>query len=229
MAPSIAGVLPLPTFTTQSTKASSGKGPSALFHHSLVTDNTDALKFHAAASLQLDFGHRNRGTATSDDELIVSPYNEPLHLLDMKRLDTPNQIFAKALSIMKPIRSDYATAGYVESFNWQAIIDLVGELSAAEGYEWKEQYFYVVVFRSHLNAGADLNLLHDLDYHSHEEATASGGLLKYWFGSQDENHRNLATCKSRGAIASEICLFCFSSRFSGCGFSLLYYCAILIS
>lgn len=194
MAPSIADVLPLPTFTTQSSKTSSGKGPVALFHHSLVTDRPDALKFHAAASLQLDYGHGNRGTATSDDYLIVSPYNEPFHLLDMRRLDTPCQIFAKALTILKPVRNDYATASYIDSFNWQSVIDLVRELSAAENYEWKEQSFYVVVFQSHLNPEADMSLLHDLDYHSHEEATTSGGLLKYWFGSTDENRRNLATC-----------------------------------
>lgn len=194
MVPSIADVLPLPTFTTQSTKPSSGTGPVALFHHSLVTERPDALKFHAAASLQLDYGHGNRGTATSDDYLIVSPYNEPGHLLDMRTLDTPCQIFAKALSILKPIRDDYATASYIDSFNWQSVINLLRELSAAENFEWKEQSFYVVVFQSHLNADADMSLLHDLDYYSHEEATTSGGLLKYWFGSTNENHRNLATC-----------------------------------
>lgn len=194
MAPSIADVIPLPAFTAQSTKPGPGTEPVALFHHSLVTDNSDALKFHAAASLQLDFGHRNRGTATSDDHLIVSPYNEPGHLLDMRTLDTPCQIFAKALSILKPIRDDYATASYIDSFNWQSVIDLVRELSAAENHEWRQQSFYVVVFQSSLNADADMALLHDLDSHSHKEATASGGLLKYWFGSKDENHRNLATC-----------------------------------
>jgi hypothetical protein len=37
-------------------------------------------------------------------------------------------------------------------------------------------------------------LLHDLDKYSHGEATVSGGLLKYWFGSCDGEERNLATC-----------------------------------
>lgn len=214
MAPSISDVLPLPTFTPQPSKKNTGTGPVALFHHSLVTDRYDALKFHAAASLQLDFGHGNREFATADDYLISSPYNEPSHLLDMRRLETPSQIFAKALTILKPVRDDYATASYIDSFNWQSVINLVQEISAAENYEWKEQSFYVVVFQSHLNADADMSLLHDLDSHSHEEATTSGGLLKYWFGSKDENHRNLATCKYPLPICCSLFFLSFTPIFT---------------
>lgn len=171
------------------------RGPTSLFHHSLVTKDFDLLKFHAAASLQLQFGDNRHIAAPSDDRLIVSPYNDEPHLLDLKRLDTPNQLLAKALTIFKPVRDDYATASYTESFNWQAVVDLLRDLALAEGYRWKRQKFYVVTFRSRLFPNIDQQRLHDLDVHSHREATASGGLLKYWFGTKDGEHRNLATCK----------------------------------
>lgn len=197
MAPAVGSVV-----TTETTNPASNTpkvtltGPTSLFHHSLVTKDFNLLKFHAAASLQLQFGNRrHEHVAPSDDRLIVSPYNEEPHLLDLKRLDTPNQLLAKALTIFKPVRDDYATAPYTESFNWQAVVDFLRDLSQAEGYRWKRQKFYVVTFRSQLFPDVDQQRLHDLDVRSHQEATASGGLLKYWFGTKDEKHRNLATCK----------------------------------
>ena len=51
------------------------------------------------------------------DKLIVSPYTEEPHLLDLKTLDTTNQILAKALASLKCLRVDYATAPYDEIFN----------------------------------------------------------------------------------------------------------------
>ncbi|PWY81922.1 hypothetical protein BO70DRAFT_362351 [Aspergillus heteromorphus CBS 117.55] len=170
--------------------------PPSLFHHSLVTADPDAFKFQASASLQLRFGPPQlMTTAPSDNLLIASPYNDPAHLLDLRRIDTPNQLLAKALTILTPTRPDYATAPYTESFNWTDVFDLLRELARVEGYHWTRQDFYVVVFRSVLLVDADLDYLHSLDDHSHQEATASGGLLKYWFGSKNEAHQNLATCK----------------------------------
>ncbi|KAJ8098905.1 hypothetical protein POJ06DRAFT_277296 [Lipomyces tetrasporus] len=170
-------------------------GPISLVHHSLVTKDYELLMFHAAAALQLQFGHqRHEKAATSDNRLIASPYNDELHLLDLRRLDTPNQLLAKALTILKPIREDYATAPFIESFNWQLVIDFLRDLAAAEGYQWKKRKFYVVTFRSKLYPDIDLQRLHDLDAHSHQEAVASGGLLKYWFGTQNQSRQNLATC-----------------------------------
>jgi hypothetical protein len=171
------------------------RAPTTLFHHSLVTKDFELLKFHAASALQLQFGgQRHEKVVTSDDRLIASPYNEPLNLLDLRRLDTPNQLLAKALAILKPVRDDYATAPYTESFNWQAVVDFLRDLSAAEGYRWKKQKFYVVTFRSQLLPVIDDQRLNDLDYYSHQEAIASGGLLKYWFGTKNEKHQNLAIC-----------------------------------
>jgi hypothetical protein len=169
--------------------------PTSLFHHTLVTKDSEQLKFHAAAALQLQFGRQlHQKAAPSDDRLIASPYNDELHLLDLARLDTPDQLLAKALTIMKPIRDDYATAPYLDAFNWQTMVDFLRDLAAAENHRWKKRKFYVVTFRSQLFPDADLPRLHDLDAHSHQEAMASGGLLKYWFGSKNQSHQNLATC-----------------------------------
>ncbi len=49
--------------------------------------------------------------------LVVSPYDENPHLLDLTTLDIPNQSVAKALVGLKCLRADYATAPYVEIFN----------------------------------------------------------------------------------------------------------------
>lgn len=170
--------------------------PLVLVHHSLITADSDALQFHAAASLQLQPNRKHASNAKTDDKLISSPYNDYFHLLDLKSLDTPSQLLAKALTIFKPICTNYATAPYIESFNWEAIFAFLRELSTTEGFPWPtKQSFYVVVFRSILSVDANKDRLSELDYHSHREATSSGGLLKYWFGSTNENRENLATCK----------------------------------
>ena len=52
-----------------------------------------------------------------NDLLVVSPYEDEDHLLDLDTLDIPNRIFAKALVRLKCLREDYATAPYVEIFN----------------------------------------------------------------------------------------------------------------
>ncbi|KAJ0424666.1 hypothetical protein BJY00DRAFT_276114 [Aspergillus carlsbadensis] len=126
--------------------------------------------------------------------LITSPYTTADHLLDLTTLDTPNRLLAQALTALTPIRDDYATGPYTESFNWTAVFKKLHELAAAEGYAWKRERFYVVAFRSILNADADGDRLHLLDERSHAEAVASGGLLKYWFGSKNAKRENLATC-----------------------------------
>ncbi|KAI9928769.1 hypothetical protein ASPWEDRAFT_168743 [Aspergillus wentii DTO 134E9] len=194
MAPGIASPLASTAIPKPSTEKQISARPR-LFHHSLVTKDFDALRFHAAASLQLQFGQKyTAAAAKSDDLLIASPYNEPGHLLDLKTLDTPEQLLSKALTILKPVREDYATAPYTEALNWQDVFDFLRELSQAEGYQWTRQRFYVVAFRSKLLPDIDSDRLYELDARSHQEATASGGLLRYWFGASDENRQNLATC-----------------------------------
>jgi len=59
-----------------------------------------------------------RGTnAKNENLLVVSPYDEEPHLLDLRTLDVGSQILAQALVGLECLRSDYATAPYVETFN----------------------------------------------------------------------------------------------------------------
>lgn len=130
----------------------------------------------------------------NEDLLVVSPYHEEAHLLDLKTVDTANQLLAKALVGLKCLRDDYATAPYVEIFNWTEVIDSLRKLAAASNFSWKERGFYIVVFRSRIPPTTAYSDLGVLDKAAHAEATKSGGFLKYWFGSPDQNGRNLATC-----------------------------------
>lgn len=169
-----------------------------LFSHRLVAKDFDQLKFHAAASRQIQWPQSREIASPSVDtgtRLIASPYNDEPHLLDLDTLDTQSRLLALALASFKPIRDDYATAEYLDSFNWQEVFDLVKAFSEAEGHTWTKQSFYVVAFRSKLQPGVDMDRLHALDAYSHQEAVASGGLLKYWFGTKNEERRNLATCE----------------------------------
>jgi len=126
--------------------------------------------------------------------LVVSPYDEKPHLLDLRTLNTANQLLAKALVGLKCQRDDYATAPYPSIFNWSEVVDLVHQLAKTSNFQWEETSFYIVVFRSRIpptTVYADLGVL---DKAAHVEATESGGFLKYWFGSPDQEGRNLATC-----------------------------------
>lgn len=169
-----------------------------------ITTDFDLLRFGAAAfeQLRIDSSDHVQGADTTDSNekqhfstlLVSSPYNNPGHFLDLLTLDTANLIFSKALTALKPARTDYAIAPYTDALNFHAITELVKGLSKQEAYEWRQQSFYVVVFRSKLKAEIHNELLYTLDYESHGEACESGGLLKYWFGKPDSERRNLATC-----------------------------------
>jgi hypothetical protein len=128
--------------------------------------------------------------------LTVSPYPEAEHLLDLNALDLPNQLFALALTELEPATAQYATVKYEEALDWNSLMITLKSLAATYRYKWTQQEFYVVEFRSKLKENIDVDLLFKLDKESHIEATASGGLLKYWYGLPDEDRRNLATCKS---------------------------------
>lgn len=64
-----------------------------------------------------------------EEKLVVSPYSEEPHLLDLDTLDTANQLLAKALMNLKCLRKDYATAPYAEIFNVSDSNILVSGLS----------------------------------------------------------------------------------------------------
>ncbi|KAE9966689.1 hypothetical protein EG328_008764 [Venturia inaequalis] len=166
-----------------------------------ITTDFDALRFEAAAARQLriwtpEVARPLSSYAGKETELLISsPYNHPQHLLDLTTLDTQNRLLALALTAFKPTRPDYATADYLDSFNWPKILRVLRLAAKNEGREWREQKFYTVIFRSKLNRDINVERLGDLDQHSHREATESGGLLKYWFGKASQVGReNLATC-----------------------------------
>ncbi|KAL1841163.1 hypothetical protein VTJ49DRAFT_7332 [Mycothermus thermophilus] len=129
-----------------------------------------------------------------DRYLVVSPYDEQDHLLDLETLDAENQFLALALTKLKCLRDDYATAPYLETFNWDKVIDTLRTLAHETGHRWKETSFFVVAFRSRIPPTTVYAELGALDKAAHAEATASGGFLKYWFGTPDSEGRNLATC-----------------------------------
>lgn len=131
------------------------------------------------------------------DLLQASPYSDREHLLDLTTLAKPLQLFAEALTGMRWITPEFATAPYNKAFNWDSITDVFSRAMRAErpGEILENLHFYVIVFRSRVNQYADRQLLGELDKAAHLEAVEGGGLLKYWFGSPNEVGRNLATCK----------------------------------
>jgi hypothetical protein len=131
------------------------------------------------------------------DLLQASPYSDRYHLLDLTTLTKPLQLFAEALTGMRWITPEFATAPYRKAFNWDSIADIFSRAMRAErpGQRLESLHFYVIVFRSRVNKHADRHLLGELDKAAHLEAVEGGGLLKYWFGSPNEVGRNLATCK----------------------------------
>ena len=126
--------------------------------------------------------------------LVVSPYTSNPHLLDLRTLDISQQLLARALTHLQAVREDYATASYVDSFNWTAVLARLKTLVQQNNHHWRRQDFYIVVFRSQVPPTTSRLELGELDQRSHAEATKSGGLLKYWFGNPDIHGRNLATC-----------------------------------
>jgi hypothetical protein len=174
-----------------------------VLHPSLITQDFDLLRFHAAAFDQLPKANDSDAiikdkpissdTPTYSTHLISSPYNNPGHYLDLTHLPTPSLLFAKALSALQPLSPAYATLPYASALNFDAVLTVLRSLIPPD-YVFPRTSFYVVVFQSKLKAGIDQDWLYKLDYESHAEACESGGLLKYWFGRADEERRNLATC-----------------------------------
>lgn len=110
--------------------------------------------------------------------LVASPYTDPEHLLDLESLDTENQLLSEALQKMTAVTEEYATRPYVESFNWEDVIDRVRELANARQYSFKETSWYIVAFRSQIKPTTVYPDLGALDKAAHAEAMASGGFLK---------------------------------------------------
>lgn len=122
-------------------------------------------------------GHQTTN-GKNENLLIVSPYDEEPHLLDLRTLDSANQILAQALTGLKCLRDDYATAPYVEIFNWAEVIESIRKQVTTSNFDWKENSFYIVVFRSRIPTTTVYADLGALDKAAHAEATKSGGFLK---------------------------------------------------
>lgn len=110
--------------------------------------------------------------------LVQSPYTELDHLLDLDTLDNENALLAQALSHMTHTREDYATAPYIDSFNWTEVMEELKRLVTESGHRFKATSFYVVAFRSQIKPSTDTSHLGALDKAAHAEAIASGGFLK---------------------------------------------------
>lgn len=111
--------------------------------------------------------------------LVVSPYTEKEHLLDLETLDPENQLLALSLASLEILCDDYAIRPYLEIFNWEDVIARLRALAQQRNHVWRETSFYIVAFRSQIpptTVYADLGVL---DKAAHVEATASGGFLKY--------------------------------------------------
>lgn len=111
--------------------------------------------------------------------LVVSPYTEQEHLLDLESLGVENRLLALSLTKMKCLREDYATAPYTETFNWGEIMATLRMLARKMDHVWNETSFFVVAFRSQIPPTTVYAELGTLDRAAHSEATASGGFLKY--------------------------------------------------
>ena len=110
--------------------------------------------------------------------LVTSPYAEPAHQLDLLSVNEENRLLALALVKMRSLRDDYATAPYLDTFNWDEIVETLRALARERGHRWRETSFYIVAFRSQIpptTVYADLGVL---DKAAHAEAVASGGFLK---------------------------------------------------
>lgn len=114
----------------------------------------------------------------TEDLLVISPYTERQHLLDLKSLGVESAILAQALVHLKCLRPDYATAPYIDTFNWAEVIEQVKQLAQQNRHTWKESSFFVVAFRSQIPPTTVYEDLGALDKAAHAEATASGGFLK---------------------------------------------------
>ncbi|KAL8677078.1 MAG: hypothetical protein Q9186_006458 [Xanthomendoza sp. 1 TL-2023] len=109
----------------------------------------------------------------ADDLLVVSPYTSRAHLLDLNLLNHAQILLAKALTILSPSTHAYATSSYINSFNWDAVFRLLAAKVKADGFAWREQFFYVIIFRSQVPASTDRGDLAALDVKAHAEAMAS--------------------------------------------------------
>lgn len=116
-------------------------------------------------------------TPESPGLIVTSPYTELEHQLDLSTLDREDALFAQALQNLRPVCDDYATAPYLESFNWDEVLDKLRSLADGAG-TFKETTFFIVAFRSRVPPTTIYEDLGILDKVAHKEAVKCGGFLK---------------------------------------------------
>jgi hypothetical protein len=89
--------------------------------------------------------------------LVVSPYDELPHRLDLRSVDTNNQLLAKALVKLECLRADYATAEYIDIFNWPEVVGHLKGMATASNLRFQKGIFVpgtsLVEKRLHTDAG----------------------------------------------------------------------------
>lgn len=132
---------------------------------------------------------------TNPGYLVMSPYSKQGQQLDLGAIPHADQLLAKALKELQPVREDYQTSSYVSAFNWPTIIERLRAWVQEAAFEWKEMRLYVIVFRSANPPGIDRQKLWALDEDAFTEAMVGGGLYRYWCGEPDQDGNNLSTCE----------------------------------
>lgn len=168
--------------------------PLSYFSSSKATPTSSPVESVSRDVGQEELSIEDAQAVVEERLLVASPYTSRLHLLDLTTLTQPQTLLAKALTILAPATPAYATTPYINAFNWDAVFTYLTAAVKSEGFHWKEQFFYIVVFRSQVPPSTDRSHLAELDKTAHTEAVKSGGLLKYWFGTPDIDGRNVATC-----------------------------------
>jgi len=102
----------------------------------------------------------------------------------LPNIDPASLALHRALYYFRAVTPDYFGQPYEKSFNWD---DLV--LPEDVEREW-----YLVGFRSIRKEGSPDKPLYDADLLAHAEAIENGGLIAYWYGVQNKQRGNLATC-----------------------------------
>ncbi|KAI6216804.1 hypothetical protein M3Y99_01798700 [Aphelenchoides fujianensis] len=116
----------------------------------------------------------------------IKPH-EDLTIPNVPRLRAVDFMFVeKALPHFKAITRDYFYQPLESSFNWDETAERLG-LD-------KEGTWFIVAFRSVRRADACGKTLYQADAQAHQEAIESGGLLKYWYGTLDDQRQCLAMC-----------------------------------
>ena len=140
---------------------------------------------------------------------ICKCYTEDSQLVDLDTFHISDQLLMLALEQMSEARSDYAQheeVNYKNAFDWNGVLTELARLAGDAKYSWPQtRQYHVVAYYSQLepdvaNSKESRSQLGGLDEAAFREALEIGGLMKYWFGEPDGQHRNLATCEHEAGL-----------------------------